>query len=242
MLHVKTNNGSIKINVIKNDWFNLVKKEIAKGSPLTHQDRVTGFEDNLDLVLKEIEETCEWLGIKTPAVLTQHALNELHHKYENARLFHWSEIHWSLRAVWRRLNVLIHKVENFNQKRVVVTFDMKEKVKLTQQQLDSFTLSYKSGDVLLMYPQTGKTILDVYKDGDDICSEENVYPQEYISADFVVVFDDIDYGTPEFYAWCKENGVDVEDKSNALGFYKVGEVIECEDLTGATEIVECSLL
>jgi hypothetical protein len=87
-------------------------------------------------------------------------------------------------------NVLIHKLESSVRTQtkhptIVVTFKNRPRFELTQSDIDYFTCKWQSGAVYINYCQVGKTVLDVFKDNDDVGT---VRPQTHYSADFMVKF------------------------------------------------------
>jgi len=74
------------------------------------------------------------------------------------------------------------------------------------------------GDVVLHYPQTGKTILQTYTSNDSNIPMDQLSPNKFLSGEFDVVFNSYPHVDWEKYKeWCTTNNVDIDDKTNALG-------------------------
>lgn len=127
---------------------------------------------------------------------TQSDLNYLHKFFEDLRGDINEGTDWFNQAPKRirqsveRFNVLIHQLEantrTKNHPTIVVTFKNRPKFDLTENDLKYFTYRWTKGTVYINYCQVGKTILDVFKDKDNIATA--VRPQKYYSADFMVKF------------------------------------------------------
>lgn len=90
----------------------------------------------------------------------------------------------------KKFNILIHKLEaelrTSNHPTVVVTFRNRPVINLNDDDLKHFTFRWTSGTVYINYCQVGKTVLDIFKDKDNIAN--GVRPQQYYSADFMIKF------------------------------------------------------
>jgi hypothetical protein len=87
-------------------------------------------------------------------------------------------------------NILIHKLESSVRTQtkhptIVVTFKDRPRFELNQSDIKNFTFKWDSGAVYINYCHVGKTVLDVFKDKDDIAT---VRPQTHYSADFMIKF------------------------------------------------------
>ena len=86
--------------------------------------------------------------------------------------------------------MLIHELEanlrTSNHPTMVVTFKERPIIELSPCDLKHFTFRWTSGTVYINYCHVGKTVLDIFKDRDNIA--ESVRPQTHYSADFMVKF------------------------------------------------------
>ena len=127
---------------------------------------------------------------------TQEDFNYLHTFFENLRGEVIAGTSWynsapeDIKTSVCEFNVLIHKLESSVRTQnkhptAVVTFKNRPRFELTQSDMDYFTCKWQSGAVYINYCQVGKTVLDVFKDNDNIGT---VRPQTHYSADFMIKF------------------------------------------------------
>lgn len=149
----------------------------------------------------------------------------------------------------RDFNVLIHRMEGILQNpkkpspRIVVTFKNPPKHPIPRSCLERFNFLQNPGDVCLNYAHVGKPLYDIYKDGDDQVSEENIKPQSHWSANFQILFFK-ERGHNNQYAhfveqwWASDKskkvrslGFKKNDPKNAWGKITVGKVKTWPDLS-----------
>lgn len=207
MFNLILTNGSKDISIpftvrntdIAKKWFN----ELAQNYDLYEIDRFTNWgEHNLISELNECitkinqYDNCIDRYISTNSIDIQEELNYLHKFFEELRgdvdkgteWFNYAPL--EIQECVQRFNILIHKLESEtrtkNHPTVVVTFKDRPIINLTKEDMKKFTFRWTHGTVYIDYCQVGKTILDVFKDKDDIA--EGIRPQTFYSADFMVKF------------------------------------------------------
>ena len=127
---------------------------------------------------------------------TQQDLNYLHKFFETLRGEVNKKTKWfktapkEVQQSVERFNILIHQYESTLRTKdkhptIVVTFNDRPRLKLSQDDMKHFTYKWKSGTVYINYCQVGKTVLDAFKDNDSIAE---VRPQTHYSADFMIKF------------------------------------------------------
>lgn len=183
---------------IAKKWFT----ELQKVNHIYEDDRFTDWgSSNVVEKLNEcirVINNYQYIIDKTATKdITQKELNYLHKFFEDLRgevtvgtdWFHSapSEVQHAVES----FNIHIHHLENeirSNNKypALVVTFSDSSRYELSDEDCKHFTYKWKSGEVYINYCHVGKTILDVYKDNDNIT--EAIRPQTHYSADFMVKF------------------------------------------------------
>ena len=95
---------------------------------------------------------------------------------------------------------------------------------------DIFTKHVSFGDVLLGYPQVGKTYFEAFIEEDDELSPEHVEPIKLLSGDMLLhLSTDISHSVVDrFDKWLIQKNLDPADKSLRLGFGKLGTVIDVD--------------
>jgi len=95
---------------------------------------------------------------------------------------------------------------------------------------DIFSKKISFGDVLLGYPQVGKTYFEAFIEEDEELSDENVEPIRLLSGDMLVhLSSDInDNIIKKFNEWLENKKLDPNDKSLRLGFAVLGKVINVD--------------
>ncbi len=93
-----------------------------------------------------------------------------------------------------------------------------------------FTKFVNFGDVLLGYPQVGKTHFEAFIEEDDELDSEHVEPIKLLSGDMLLhLSSDISHGVIDrFDRWLIEKNLDPTDKSLRLGFARLGKVIDID--------------
>jgi virulence-associated protein VapD len=127
----------------------------------------------------------------------QRDLNYLHKFFEDLRGEITQKTAWFLKAPdnvkcsVEKFNILIHQLEsNIRTKNkhptLVVTFNHTKRIELDREDFNKFTFKWTSGTVYINYCHVGKTVLDIFKDQDNLA--EAVRPQTHYSADFMIKF------------------------------------------------------
>lgn len=95
---------------------------------------------------------------------------------------------------------------------------------------DLFRTDVKFGDVLLGYPQIGKTHFEAFVEEDEELDEEHIEPIKLLSGDCLLrLSPDMGQNTiDDFNNWAVDQGLDINDKSLRLGFAKLGSVIDID--------------
>ena len=178
-------------------WF----LELSKNYPLYETDRFTNWGDKnlvkeLKIQLDIIKKYDERIKGNISENITQSELNRLHKYFENLRGEVTQGTLWYNAAPKRvqnalvKFNVLIHELEanmrTSDHPTIVVTFKERPIIELSPYDLKNFTFRWTSGTVYINYCHVGKTVLDIFKDRDDIA--EAVRPQTHYSADFMIKF------------------------------------------------------
>jgi len=248
----------IRDTEIAKKWYD----ELSKSYPLFETDRFTnwGMKDlfrrlnncidiinKYDLIIDEKISSRKNL---------QAELNRLHKIFEDYRgevnkgtvWFNTAPKH--IQCALEDFNILIHKIEADNRTSInptaVVTFKDRPMLELTQDDIKHFTFKWKKNTVYIDYCHVGKTVLDVFKDCDDVA--KGVRPQTHYSADFMVKFGP-SVPFPYYYyrkyrlqRWIKLQNFDF--KNYNLGMIPVADLIgnvNKKDLLNYTKVkeVEC---
>lgn len=179
------------------------KTELSKNYALHETDRFTNWsKDNSILKLNEcIAQINKYDPIINKCILEnsntlQQDLNYLHKFFEDLRGEVETGTDWfnrapkEIQASVEKFNILIHKLEantrTTNHPTVVVTFKDRPRFELTDDDCKQFTFRWKRGTVYINYCHVGKTVLDTFKDKDNLA--EGVRPQTHYSADFMIKF------------------------------------------------------
>lgn len=177
--------------------YDLYETNRFQGWPDSHKD----LEYYKNELLKQVDIINEYIpgtihGVED--VESQDILNYLHKFFEDllGDSDEGTEFYRSapeqVRAAINLFNVLIHECEHYmrspNSPTIVVTFENSPRLKLTDDDHKLFTFKWKYGEVYVNYCEVGKPLLDVFKDKDDHVGEENIRPQTYFSADFMIKF------------------------------------------------------
>ena len=183
---------------IAQKWF----AELEKNYQLYETDRFSNWGDHQ--IINEINQCIDTINqydfIIDKRVSTdtdQQTLNYLHKFFEDLRGEITAGTTWfnsapdSVKNSVEQFNILIHKLEaelrtKGKHPTVVVTFKDRPRFELTDSDCEHFTYKWTSGTVYINYCQVGKTVLDVFKDRDEIT--DAVRPQTHYSADFMIKF------------------------------------------------------
>ena len=183
---------------------------------------------NLDNIIEKLR-TEESLGNK----IDQQRLNILHKYFENMRrkdndLF--KNAPWNVQHAINEYNNLIHRFESFmwqGHPRIVVSMTDRKEYELEDEHYEQFTMSFNPGDVCLNYTHIGKTLWDVFKDGDEITGQDNILPQSTYSGDFHIRLAKGPGISQPFQEWLNRNedGIPQEKSKRSLGLARVGRIV-----------------
>lgn len=143
-----------------------------------------------------------------------------------------------VRAAICRLNLEVHELHTVLQQtgdgRIHVNVSWhrapKNLEKLPSVFDELFRTDVKFGDVLLGYPQIGKTHFEAFVEEDEELDDEHVEPIKLLSGDCLLrLSPDMGQGTiNDFNNWIINQGLDINDKSLRLGFAKLGSVVDID--------------
>jgi hypothetical protein len=178
-------------------WFN----ELSQNYEILEDHRLSNwgehnYIDDLNYHIGIINQYDNIINCTVSPSSTQKEFNYLHTFFENLRGEVVTGTPWYNSAPEHvknsvcEFNVLIHKLESFVRTQtkhptIVVTFKNRPRFELNQSDIDYFTCKWQRGAVYINYCQVGKTVLDVFKDNDDVGT---VRPQTHYSADFMIKF------------------------------------------------------
>lgn len=196
-------------------WFRCLKYQVEnRGSTAAEPDRMYNFPDNVwteDKIVNELNACIEEINGREKVIIhtayvgmPQEQLNHLHVYFETLRGGTLSPAEYWLRAnnteqhALERYNVIIHRAENYYNNRnknsyfprLVFRFNDRKRYELSNDNYQHFTLHRKFGEVYINYCEVGKPLYDVFKDGDDLVSEDNIRPLKWYSPDFTAYFRD----------------------------------------------------
>jgi hypothetical protein len=207
---------SLVFNIHDTDIAQRWANEINCNYNLYESDRFQGWPDsykNLEYYKTELLKQVDVINGYLPGSIygfetleNQDILNYLHKFFEDLRgtadegtEFYRSAPH-NVKSAVDRFNVLIHECEHYmrspNSPTIVVTFKDRPRFKLLDLDYKLFTFKWKYGEVYINYCEVGKPLLDVFKDKDEHVGEENIRPQSFYSADFMIKFG---MTTPEIF-------------------------------------------
>jgi hypothetical protein len=183
-------------------------------------------------------------------LLSQDTLNYLHKFFENLRghietgTDFYNSAPSNVKQAVDKFNVLIHETEhlirNSDTPTVIGTFTNRPRISLNDSDYDLFTVKWKYGEVYINYCEVGKTLLDVFKDQDEYVSENNIRPQQYYSADFMIKFgveltkEFYQHRVDKFNEWYNKQSYTFEKLS--LGMIPVAILNHGEPYSGYTRI------
>ena len=150
----------------------------------------------------------------------------------------------SIRTEINRYNILIHRYESRlfsggtnKRPRVVCTFNEENRQPLQDQDYDLFVLHNSYGDLMINYPQVGKTFLEAFHDDDHVVTDSGIRPMRYLAAGFRIAFSEISVEQAactrrSFDSWFDAS----REHFNSLGFFKEDNKISLGYLVVATLI------
>jgi hypothetical protein len=182
---------------IAKKWF----EELSKNYEIYESERFSnwGSFDTINELNRRIDIINNYDNLidkKVSSNVNQQDLNYLHTFFENLRGEINKGTEWFHRApddikrALHEFNVLIHSLEaelrTVNHPTCVVTFKNRPMIELSQEDMSHFTFRWITGTVYINYCHVGKTVLDVFKDKDNV--SKAVRPQTHYSADFMIKF------------------------------------------------------
>lgn len=214
-------------------WSKCLKNHIDAGYPVAQPHRIYNLNNhwNEKIVISKLNECIDNINNYQKFInyrisgeeMTQNDSNILHHYFELMRgendepneFYRNAPRH--IKNYIEEYNVLIHRWEDLGSPgRIVVHFKDRPTFDLEKNDYNFWTLNYQPGDIRLNYCHKGKTIWDVFKDGDEHIGENNIRPQSKYSPDFNITFGRGSGKTKKFMDWWKK----VESRLNSLGFYE----------------------
>jgi len=237
-------------------WVNEIKQQYPlyetnrfQGWPNSHKD-VKYYQQELFKQVDIINEYKSGTIYGFENIQGQEILNYLHKFFEDLRgdAEEGTEFYRSapqhIKFAIDQFNVLIHECEHYirnpSSPTIIVTFNHRPRFKLIEDDYNFFTFKWKYGEVYINYCEVGKPLLDVFKDKDEHIGEDNVRPQSYYSADFMVKFGmdtpDVIYNhrLEMFKQWYSQQDYNFENLS--LGMIPVASLETGSAYPGYTEV------
>jgi hypothetical protein len=139
---------------------------------------------------------------------------------------YWLRAPESVRDIINDLNIQIHRLEDILDAdnhaepwpHMVITFLDFQRQLLEPEDYSLFTTNTRFGEVYLSYCEVGKSLWNVYFDGDDVVGDDNIRPLRYYSPEMLIAFYDssMDSELPKFWEWWDANAEHLAQ----LGFHK----------------------
>ncbi len=191
-------NFKLRDTEIANKWF----AELSKNYELCETDRFSNwgnhnFINQLNNQIDIINAYDNIIDKKASVFTNQEDLNYLHKFFEDLRGEAIVSTEWftnapaEVKIALEKFNILIHQLESAIRTKnkhptLVVTFKGETRLELSQDDMQNFTYKWESGTAYINYCHVGKTVLDAFRDRDNIT--EAVRPQTHYCADFIVKF------------------------------------------------------
>jgi hypothetical protein len=208
-------------NNISNRWFSVLEKSCSQ---IRECDRFTNWPEtykNINFFISELNSQIDIINKYDNCVYhrltedsSQEQMNILHRYFENLRGERNTGTPWYntapdyVKSAVDRFNILIHEYEQFLRKNkilyspvIVCTFKDPARYELLDLDYDLFTYRWTFGTLYINYSEVGKNLLEVFKDNDNIVGDENIRPQRFWNADFMIKFG-ID--TPRIYYYIRK--------------------------------------
>jgi hypothetical protein len=148
----------------------------------------------------------------------------------------------SIKASIMRLNLEVHELHTTLQNESDAPEDFNMHLNISWQRApkhlpslpdcfnELFTPYNKFGDVLLGFPQVGKTHIEAYSEEDEELEDEHIEPIKFLAGDMLIKLstDMDDNWVDGFHAWLVEQGLDPNDPAGRYGFAKLGRVVDCD--------------
>lgn len=160
--------------------------------------------------------------------------------YENAPIY--------VREAFDNLNLMIHRFEDqgfsgrsiSGDPKVHISFGLNEKVKrypLESEDYKLYSPEVEFGSWMTDYCEVGKSIYDIWRDGDEVVGAEAILPLRFYSADALIHFGKSFSGQMaeeslgRFYKWWDQNaekleklGFKKDDPKNAIGSLRIADL------------------
>lgn len=254
-----TSDKNLVFNVYQTDIAYRWAEEVSKNYPLYETERFQGWTNSkkdLSYYISTLTEQIEIVNnyktetIKFNNIFNQEELNYLHKFFEDLRghvvegttFYNTAPI--QVKSAIDKFNVLIHEIEHLlrdsSTPTIIGTFKDRLRIPLLEDDYNHFTIKWKYGEVYVNYCEVGKPLLDVFKDQDTYVGIDNIRPQEYYSADFMIKFGielSDEYHTQrlqDFNNWYNQQDFNFKHKS--LGMIPVAILEEGEPYAGYTKI------
>lgn len=262
-------------------WAQALRNEIDRGGVIHQDDRIYNLNDEwheqaiiarLNNAITTINNHQQFVDYWIQGdTMTQEDSNQLHHYFELMRGENDDPNEYYLNAprhvkkAIEEFNVQIHRWEDLvvrkdvtgarteipSTGRIVVHIFERAMFQMSDDDYNVWTMNWQPGDVCINYCHKGKTILDLYKDGDTFIGDDNITPQSRYSADF-----NIQWGTGysdsqllKLRFWLEKNqnflaslGYHPDSPKCAIGKGIIGKLvndpeIERQRIYGATKIL-----
>ena len=245
--HIDGEKRTVTIKPNDNDlgfcWAKELKVNIDRGGVVREPNRIYNLnniwtEEKIGVELQQCSKVIkEWvpgyIDFDYSKQIDQRRLNILHKYFENIRrkdndLF--KNAPWNVQHAINEYNNLIHRFESFmwqGHPRIVVSMTDRKEYELEDEHYEQFTMSFNPGDVCLNYTHIGKTLWDVFKDGDEITGQDNILPQSTYSGDFHIRLAKGPGISQPFQEWLNRNedGIPQEKSKRSLGLARVGRIV-----------------
>lgn len=219
---------SLRLNMERNEQFSA-----CRFFAFRDDDTVQNIRDRL---YGSIATVNEWTPGRIPVQpgerLTQERLNELHYDFEQMigslenRNQYFLMAPLPVQNAIYELNRVIHEIEmlKYHSPRVSVEFPNCPRFPLADEDFSEFSFRRDFGDIVLLYCQLGKQIMDVWAENDVHASRENTRPLHHYSSMFEIY---LRQGLSEaeqleryrlMHDWLVERGYDPADRKLSLGW------------------------
>lgn len=214
-------------------WASALRDHIDGGFPIGQPNRLYNLNGQWteETIILKINECIDGINCYQQFInhkiagttMTQSDSNILHHYFELMRGENdkpnkfYEDAPPDIKNFIEEYNILIHRWEDLgSQGRIVVHFKDRPMFELADEDYHHWTLDCQPGDVRLNYCHKGKTIWDVFKDGDKEVGDDNIRPQHRYSPDFNITFGRGPGKSKKYIDWWKK----MSPRLNELGFYE----------------------
>ncbi len=209
---------------VKADQTNVIEQPLTENPDISVRLTLEDFEDGNDnkkmnivhnyfpLLSGPAEKTSAHMYVASPDVQASICrLNlEVHELHTTLQNDEQEEFNMHVNVSWQRAPKKLPSLPN--------SFD------------ELFTKYTKFGDVLLGFPQIGKTHIEAYAEDDEELEDEHIEPIKFLCGDMLIKFstDMHKDWVKGFDEWLIEQGLDPEDKKGRYGFAKLGSVVDAD--------------